>query len=331
MKEDISVICNSCLHCQVTTGGLRIPRALGHALHATKPNELLHFDYLYMEEAKTGEKYILILKDDLSSFVMLHPHDAATSDKGASSLLLWFSLFGVVPKWVSDQGPHFKNELMLRLTRSLQAHHHFTTAYTPQANGTVEHMCQEVLRACRALLSEFRLSTDEWPKMMPLIQSILNHSRRPSMENIAPITAFASLPPDNPVRNIIIYGYPELQSISYIRAEQILNIKSMTAAVDSMHSRVAKARTRKREESIRSHNKHTNIQQVNFEVGEFVLVGNVLSESGSKLNVKWKGPYRVVRIMNEFVSVVEDLVNGKEMEVHNSRLKFYSDSKLNIT
>ena len=124
---------------------------------------------------------------------------------------------------------------------------------------------------------------------------------------------------------------PELQSISYIRAEQILNIKSMAAAVDSMHSRVAKARTRKREESIRAHNKRTNIQQVQFEVGEFVLVGNVLSQSGSKLNVKWKGPYRVVRIMNEFVSIVEGLVNGKEMEVNNSRLKFYSDSELNIT
>ena len=35
--------------------------------------------------------------------------------------------------------------------------------------------------------------------------------------------------------------------------------------------------------------------------------------------------------MNEFVSIVEDLVNGKKTEVHNSRLKFYSDSKLNIT
>jgi hypothetical protein len=48
------------------------------------------------------------------------------------------------------------------LQDALRADHHFTTAYTPWANGTVERVGREVLRATRALLSEYRTA----PKCM---------------------------------------------------------------------------------------------------------------------------------------------------------------------
>ena len=63
--------------------------------------------------------------------------------------------------WVSDQGSHFKNEVMLTLQRELHTRHHFTSAYHPQSNGTVEVVCREVIRALRALLSEYQLGYAE--------------------------------------------------------------------------------------------------------------------------------------------------------------------------
>ena len=69
MQADITSFCNTCLHREATTGGLRKPRPFAHTMHADRPNELLHFDYLYMNESATGEKYVLILKDDASSFI----------------------------------------------------------------------------------------------------------------------------------------------------------------------------------------------------------------------------------------------------------------------
>ena len=39
----------------------------------------------------------------------------------------------------------------------------------------------------------------------------------------------------------------------------------------------------------------------------------------------------MVGIVNGFVSTVQDLVTEKEIEVHNSRLKFFSDRELNVT
>ena len=104
--------------------------------------------------------------------------------------------------WCSDRGTHFKNEVIRLVNRMLYARHHFTTAYCPQSNGTVETVCKEVLRACRALLSEFRLQESEWPVVIPLIQSVLNHSVRPSLGDRAPITVFTGLPADNPLRTV---------------------------------------------------------------------------------------------------------------------------------
>ena len=157
MREDVLSFCNTCLHCQTTSGGRRTPQPLAHALHADKPNELLHFDYLFMSPSDAGEQYVLIVKDDASSFIWLEPTEAADAHTTAKVLTKWASLFGNAPMWCSDRGTHFKNEVIRLVNRRLYARHHFTTAYCPQSNGTVEAVCKEVLRACRALLSEFQL------------------------------------------------------------------------------------------------------------------------------------------------------------------------------
>lgn len=55
---------------------------------------------------------------------------------------------------VRGQGPHFKTFLMKELGTEMRIKHHFTTAYRPRADKTVEGLCREVLRIARALLSE---------------------------------------------------------------------------------------------------------------------------------------------------------------------------------
>ncbi|KAJ0392975.1 hypothetical protein P43SY_009109 [Pythium insidiosum] len=133
------------LHCMTTVKGT-IPRPLGETLRATKPNEVLHFDFLTMVTGVGGVKYILVLKDGMSGFVELVACVHATADAASQGLLDWFKRFGVVRQWVSDQGAHFKNQVIEHLQTSLGAHHHFTTAYTPWANGTVEVVNREVLK-----------------------------------------------------------------------------------------------------------------------------------------------------------------------------------------
>jgi hypothetical protein len=74
-----------------------MPHPLGTQLHATKPNEILPFDFLYIWLSRDGKyQYFLLLKDDLSGYLWLvqcrTPYAAATVD----ALMRWFAVFGVV-------------------------------------------------------------------------------------------------------------------------------------------------------------------------------------------------------------------------------------------
>jgi Integrase zinc binding domain len=46
MAKDVKVFVQNCLHCVATIPGDKVPRPLVTQLHATKPNEILHFDFL---------------------------------------------------------------------------------------------------------------------------------------------------------------------------------------------------------------------------------------------------------------------------------------------
>jgi Integrase core domain len=88
-----------------------VPRPLGTQLHATKPNEILHFDFLYIGLSRDGKyQYLLLLKNDLSGYLWLVPCRTADAAATVDALTRWFAVFGVVLLWISDSGSHFKNE-----------------------------------------------------------------------------------------------------------------------------------------------------------------------------------------------------------------------------
>ncbi len=284
-----------------------------------------------MGESTTGHCYILILKDDASSFIWLEPCLTADAQTTVDVLTRWFSSIGVVLTWNSDRGSHFKNTVMTALNRALHAHHNFTTAYCPQSNGTVETVCKEVLRAARALLSEFRMKEKEWPAVVRIIQSVLNHSKRPSLGNRAPVTVFTGLPADNPLRTILPPDTATAKTIDQIKLLRNMHIESTMKALKSMHRDVAATPTRKRKEAVDRHNRKTHVKKVNFDKGDFVLIARQQGKTGNKLRVNWRGPFQITRVQSEFIFECKEFINKKHSLVHANRLKFYADSKLNVT
>ena len=176
MSRDVEAFVGGCIHCIVSRAGHKIPRPLASALHGSRPGEVVHMDFLYLGPITKGQLYVLILRDDFSSFVGLFSVNTADSGTAVDAIAQWIGTFGCMDWIVSDQGSHFKNKIMQALWKWFRFSHHFTTAYTPWANGTVERVCREVKRACMALLSEWRLSPREWPSITECVQSILNQA-----------------------------------------------------------------------------------------------------------------------------------------------------------
>jgi hypothetical protein len=173
MAKDIKVFVQNCLHCVATVPGDKVPRPLCTQLHATKPNEILHFDFLYIGLSRDGKyQYLLLLKNDLSRYLWLvHRYRTADAAATVDALMRWFAVFGFVLLWISDRASHFKNEVVQRVQKELKAKHHFSTANCPLSNGTIESACKQVIRAFRAELSELKMYADEWPEVVNLVQS----------------------------------------------------------------------------------------------------------------------------------------------------------------
>lgn len=115
-----------------------------------------------MGQAATGDRYILMIRDDHSGYCWFFPATTLAAETAADVLIDWSASFGVPETLMSDGPTHFKNETLRLLVKKLSSKHHFTLTYAPWYNGGIERLGKELVRAARALLSELQFRHDEW-------------------------------------------------------------------------------------------------------------------------------------------------------------------------
>ncbi|RHY04367.1 hypothetical protein DYB28_002646 [Aphanomyces astaci] len=93
LEADVKTFVQACIHCLSVDGSV-VPRPLGSALHAEKPQELIHFDWLSKPTATNGWQKILVIKDNMSRSVRLWPSEISDALATANGLLDWFTTFG---------------------------------------------------------------------------------------------------------------------------------------------------------------------------------------------------------------------------------------------
>lgn len=92
--------------------------------------------------------------------------------------------------------------------------------------------------------------------------------------------------------------------------------------VDSMHKDTAEKVTKARQKQINTHNKRTNIIEPSFHVGDFVVVRRAQGK-GHKLNFRWTGPRRIIKVYSDLIYDVEKITDRSVEKVHCARLRLY--------
>ncbi len=54
LRKDCDAFVAQCIHCLISRAGEKVPRPLSGQMHATKPKEYIHFDYLHMGQSRDG-------------------------------------------------------------------------------------------------------------------------------------------------------------------------------------------------------------------------------------------------------------------------------------
>lgn len=330
LSNDAKEFTQQCIHCILSRTGEKVPRPLGQALHAQRPNEVVHMDFLYMGPSENNFKYVLLMKDDLSSFVQIFPAETPDAETAACSIAKWISTFGGMDWLVSDRGSHFTASLVAHLTEQARVRHHFTTAYCPWANGTVERLCKETIRTAKALLSEWKLSPTKWPTVLNSIQLIVNQSPLEKLGRNGnsptwrtPLEVFTGRKPQ-PMLNQLTptHELAKHTPIEAARAREISKLPDLQIALQEMHRAVAEGNEKRRTQAQRSHNAKTRVTPVNFDVGDFVLIRSKKAKT-HKLTSGWSGPMRILRALSDLVFVVESLDRNDSETVHAQRMIRY--------
>lgn len=94
-----------------------------------------------------------------------------------------------------------------------------------------------------------------------------------------------------------------------------------------MHKDVTKSVSIRREKSIATHNKSTNIQNQSFAVADFVLVRRA-RDRGPKLYFKLYGTCRITAVYSSLVYGLTSLLGGNTERIYSARLTKYQDSLL---
>ncbi|ETK78126.1 hypothetical protein L915_15791 [Phytophthora nicotianae] len=155
---------------------------------------------------------------------------------------------------------------------------------------------REVLRSVRALLCEWRLPETDWPKVIKIVQLVLNQSVSDSLGGVAPITAMTGLPAMNPLDPVVTPEGMEAASLDEVRAIRGANFAKLAKVLEELHKRVAIGRSAAQR---RGERKRSNAvpRWRNLKLGTLFL---------------------------------ENLLTGETKEAHATRLKFYADSSLGI-
>lgn len=212
----------------------------------SKPTQVIYFDYLFLSESDKDEKYVLVIKDDLSGYCWLDLTPSPTSEHTAEVLARWTRVFTAPEVWVSDQGSQFKNKVIEHLTAMHQIHHNMIVAYSPWVNGTVESIMRSVLSATRAMRAELKLALHDWASVTLAIASAINEApldrldRRDDGIARSPLQAMTGIEPKRAILLLLpqAAGSNGAKTVEHSRARQVLKIKDFQAALSAMHKDV---------------------------------------------------------------------------------------------
>ena len=156
MYQEIAQHIKACPNCSMNKVSRRKPD--GHLNPVNPPQgvwENLSMDFMgpITPQSSTGNKYILVITDLFSKFVVAKATRDNTALSAAKVLVEDVILkYGTPNQLLTDNGSHFTSELFNGITSLCGICHLYTTPYNPKANGVCERfnstMCDSLAAIC---------------------------------------------------------------------------------------------------------------------------------------------------------------------------------------
>ena len=258
-----------------------------------------------------GNKYIVVICDYFTKWTESHPLPNQEAITVADCLVTEVVLrFGAPYQLHSDQGPNFESKLFQEMCRLLGIAKTRTTAYHPQSDGLVERFNKTLQQMLSKLVNQFR---SDWDSLLPFVMAAYRSTPHRSTlvtPNRLMLGREALLPVD------LMYGrvledrptcpieYVEWTRWAMEEAYEICRQQLQRAALGQA-----------------KHYNRLSREQMH-KPGDWVLLFYP-PLARQKLGLKFLGPYRVTRKLNEVNYEIEAPETKKTKIVHINQLKPY--------
>ena len=321
MKKDVTNYVNSCHTYQVVGKSNEvIPRyPLQPIKVPSEPFQKILIDIVGpLPKTKKGNQYILTTLCPTTRYPDAFPLKNISAKKVANTLTHMFTTFGIPQEIQSDRGSNFTSELFTQVLQHLGIKQSLSTAYHPQSQGALERQHQTI----KAMIRKFCLEEDqEWDEGLPYLLFALRETPSGSL-GVSPFE--------------LLYGRKVRGPLKVIKDHLITSPTSKLITVqkyiNSLQERLTKVRAFASKnlthaQSVMKARYDCSAKIREFKEDDLVLV--YIPITGSPLQAKYHGPYRVQKKLSDFNYIIETPDRRKATQhIHINVIKPYKHQNL---
>ena len=197
--------------------------------------------------------------------------------------------------------------------RRLEINKTRTTSFHPQSNAVIERMNRTLLNMLSKCIDQ---NQSDWSTLLPFALMAYRSSVHESTGFTPYFLVFGhemSLPLD------LMYQPPEHSEPSCLKKQVLERQEAIRKAFELVRRNTTAQQLR------RSALYNRKVHEPVYNEGDCVLLHYPVTPPGCspKLSSHWRGPYRIIKCLNDVNYKIEEISNGKQLVVHYDRLKRY--------
>ena len=306
MYSDVKDLVTACMTCQVTGKAPIRQATIGGSFVGTTPFEVVAVDLMAMPESWAGNKYLMVVEDYLSNYVVVAPikdkRAETIADVFLNQVILIYGPPGVIH---SDRGSEFRNKVMAELCDIINAKKSFTTPYHPQADGKVERFNRTIQRLLACYVAKGQRN---WDIILPFVLYAYNTTTG-RKHGRSPFNILYGHDPKSPFLRRLLDGESQLPRSP--TQEWLRHVETHKAYIaEVINSMDQEARDKSHEYANQSRR-----EPPKYKPGTLIWVKNhmkLITGSRPKLQRQFRGPYIVIKMVGAVTVMFKPIASTAE-------------------
>lgn len=296
MRRFVSKYINNCLNClYFKTPAGKKPGYLHPISKLPEPFHTIHIDHLGpFIKTRNGNTQLIVIVDAFTKFLVIYPVENTRTKYVIDCLKDLFKTFGVPRRIISDQGRAYTSSSFKNFIKEIGATHHLNAVGLPRGNGQVERYNRTLLDSLATMGAN--MNDDQWDENVANIQVGINSTVNKAI-GVSPSEA--------------LMGFR-------VRVNSAMEINELTPVdvTKIRHDILTKVQSDQQKQKQYFDTKR--FAAPIYKIGDLVML-KITSTSATgnsqKLVAKWRGPFRVSRVLENDRYEVRDIKGMQRSQI----------------